>query len=272
MRSLVLWLLHHGNRGRGGLRRAVDRHRRRRHDQHRHLQHEQRRRRGRGPLLLVERLVLVVERRLVEQREQLVRRGRRGRGHVEQQLRRRRQPRARRLPRRCRLPRRRVCGGDGGRVPRLRHAAEKATLCASTLGLDQCCDSVPCPNGEPCLVGPLVPICAGVPIRTTTSVPPTSAPRTPTARRARSAARGRARASRSRACLGAGCKLDADCAAAPGGVCAPSPGALLQHRGWPLLRVPERRLSLQRRLPIGRVLPRSSPTARAAPGAPVCPQ
>ena len=78
-----------------------------------------------------------------------------------------------------------------------------------------------CPNNAPCYVGPLVPVCAGIPM------PPHNQCGVDQCAKDVDCATGQICAPvgtlgvKIRACVNAHCKLDADCTAYPGGICAP---------------------------------------------------
>jgi hypothetical protein len=95
----------------------------------------------------------------------------------------------------------------------------KATTCGSDL--DQCCTDKPCPNNEPCYTGPLVPYCGGVPMephnQCATDQCAQDADCAPSQICVLAGTLGRL----IRACVPAACKVDADCTALPGGLCAP---------------------------------------------------
>lgn len=95
----------------------------------------------------------------------------------------------------------------------------KTTTCASDL--DQCCADKPCPNNEPCYQGPLVPFCGGVQMephnQCATDQCAQDADCAPDQICGLAGTLGRL----IRACVPAACKVDADCTALPGGLCAP---------------------------------------------------
>lgn len=149
---------------------------------------------------------------------------------------------------------------------------EKATLCASTLGLDQCCDSVPCPNGEPCRVGPLVPICAGVPIEPYNQCAADQCTQDADCAPGQICGPVGALGLAIRACLGAGCKLDADCTAAPGGVCAPVLEPCCNTVAGLSCVYPSGGCRSSADCQSGESCQILADRATCAPGAPVCPQ
>lgn len=96
---------------------------------------------------------------------------------------------------------------------------EKATLCGSAF--DQCCAGMPCPDDQPCYAGPLVPYCAGVPMEPYNQCAVDQCAQDADCAQGQICGTAGALGQQIRACVSAGCKVDADCASAPGGVCAP---------------------------------------------------
>jgi hypothetical protein len=96
-----------------------------------------------------------------------------------------------------------------------------ATMCMNPVQ-DQCCDDKPCPNGEPCYLGPLVPYCGGI-------VGPDNYNQCAVDQCASDGecpegficAIAGTIDRKIRACVYAPCKVDADCGDFPGGYCAP---------------------------------------------------
>jgi hypothetical protein len=96
-----------------------------------------------------------------------------------------------------------------------------ATTCDAP-GLDQCClPDMPCPNNEPCLAGPLVPFCTGVQIQPYNQCAVDQCSKDADCATSQICGLAGALGLRIRACLYAACKLDTDCTAHPGGICAP---------------------------------------------------
>lgn len=95
----------------------------------------------------------------------------------------------------------------------------KAAICESPL--DQCCPDKACPNNEPCYGGPLVPICAGIIMEPHNQCAVDQCTQDADCAQGQVCAPAGTLGRKIRACLAAGCKVDADCNAAPGGVCAP---------------------------------------------------
>lgn len=96
---------------------------------------------------------------------------------------------------------------------------EKATICGSAF--DQCCAGMPCPNNEPCYTGPLVPYCAGIPMEPYNQCAVDQCAQDADCASGQICGVAGTLGQLIRACVPAGCKTDADCAAAPGGICAP---------------------------------------------------
>lgn len=94
-----------------------------------------------------------------------------------------------------------------------------ATVCASAL--DQCCQSQPCAGGAPCYVGPLVPVCAGVPQPVHNVCGVDQCTKDVDCAPGQICALAGTLGLEIRACVDAHCKVDADCTAHAGGVCAP---------------------------------------------------
>lgn len=95
----------------------------------------------------------------------------------------------------------------------------KATVCSSPL--DQCCAALPCPGNVPCYAGPLVPICAGVAMEPHNQCAVDQCTQDADCADGQLCAPAGTLGLEIRACLPAGCKLDADCNVSPGGACAP---------------------------------------------------
>ncbi|MFT3766484.1 MAG: hypothetical protein QM820_13370 [Minicystis sp.] len=95
----------------------------------------------------------------------------------------------------------------------------KTSTCGSDL--DQCCADKPCPNGEPCYDGPLVPICAGVPIQPHNQCAVDQCSQDVDCADGQICAPAGVLGLKIRACVTADCKVDADCNLVPGGMCAP---------------------------------------------------
>lgn len=95
----------------------------------------------------------------------------------------------------------------------------KATVCSSPL--DQCCAAQPCAGSEPCYAGPLVPLCSGAAMESYNQCAADQCAQDADCAQGQFCAQAGTLGVLIRACLPAGCKVDADCAATPGGVCAP---------------------------------------------------
>jgi hypothetical protein len=96
----------------------------------------------------------------------------------------------------------------------------KATSC--TNAGDLCCPSShPCPDQEPCYVGPLVPVCAGTPVAPHNQCGVDQCTKDVDCAPSQICAPAGTLGLAINACVFAYCKVDADCAAHPGGVCAP---------------------------------------------------
>jgi hypothetical protein len=96
----------------------------------------------------------------------------------------------------------------------------KATGC--TGALDQCCPSAnACPDQEPCYVGPLVPVCAGTPTPAHNQCGLDQCAKDVDCAPNQICAPAGTLGLAINACVFAYCKVDADCTAHPGGVCAP---------------------------------------------------
>ena len=95
----------------------------------------------------------------------------------------------------------------------------KSVDCTSPL--DQCCPGTPCPNGDPCHRGPLVPICAGAPLEPYNQCAADQCAQDADCAENQICAPAGTLGRKIRACLTARCKVDAECTLTPGGVCAP---------------------------------------------------
>jgi hypothetical protein len=96
---------------------------------------------------------------------------------------------------------------------------EVAMDCVS--GLDQCCPGTPCPDNAPCYAGPLVPYCGGIPPETENQCAVDQCTQDADCAPGQICGIAGALGRKVRACAAAGCKVDADCDASSGGVCAP---------------------------------------------------
>ncbi len=95
------------------------------------------------------------------------------------------------------------------------------TTCTSSL--NQCCpSSMPCPDGAPCYLGPLVPVCAGVVMQPHNQCAVDQCSKDADCAADRICALAGTLGLEIRACVAAYCMLDTDCAAHPGGTCAPA--------------------------------------------------
>ncbi len=97
----------------------------------------------------------------------------------------------------------------------------KATKC--TGALDQCCPMTQeaCPGNAPCFVGPLVPVCSGVPVQMHNVCGVDQCQTDLDCAPNQICAPAGTFDLEIRACVVASCKVDADCTAHAGGVCAP---------------------------------------------------
>lgn len=96
---------------------------------------------------------------------------------------------------------------------------EPATTCGSTF--DQCCPGTPCADDAPCLAAPLVPYCAGIPMEPYNQCAVDQCAQDADCAPGQICSVAGTLGHQIRACVSAGCKVDADCDASPGGVCAP---------------------------------------------------
>jgi hypothetical protein len=96
-----------------------------------------------------------------------------------------------------------------------------ATSCPGPL--DQCCPATQelCPNGESCYAGPLVPVCTGTPVPMQNQCGVDQCTQDVDCAPGQICALAGTLGLQIRACVTAYCKTDADCAAHPGGLCAP---------------------------------------------------
>jgi hypothetical protein len=101
-------------------------------------------------------------------------------------------------------------------------APDKAVTCDSP-GLDQCCPTmgVTCPNNAPCYAGPLLPFCAGIPMQPHNQCAVDQCTQDADCTSGQICTLAGTLGRKIRACMTASCKLDADCVADPGGICAP---------------------------------------------------
>ena len=97
---------------------------------------------------------------------------------------------------------------------------QKATVCDQP-GMDQCCAGMPCPNNEPCYAGPLIPICAGIPMAPHNQCAVDQCTKDADCAMGQICGLAGALGAEIRACIHAACKVDGDCAAMAGGKCAP---------------------------------------------------
>jgi hypothetical protein len=96
----------------------------------------------------------------------------------------------------------------------------KATTCNTSL--DQCCPTQkPCANNAQCLVGPLVPVCTGLPQPPHNQCAVDQCMKDVDCAPGQICALAGTLALEIRACVDAHCKVDTDCTAHPGGICAP---------------------------------------------------
>lgn len=96
-----------------------------------------------------------------------------------------------------------------------------ATTCTSPL--DQCCPTTnPCPDSEPCYQGPLVPVCSGAIMSPHNQCAVDQCSQDADCTGNQICALAGTFGLEIRACVAAYCKLDTDCAAGPGGTCAPA--------------------------------------------------
>jgi len=100
-------------------------------------------------------------------------------------------------------------------------ALTPATTCTSAL--DQCCPATsPCPDKEACYLGPLVPVCAGVAMAPHNQCAVDQCAKDADCAANQICALAGTFGLEIRACVAASCKLDTDCTAHAGGMCAPA--------------------------------------------------
>src|SRR6185437_7740845 len=154
----------------------------------------------------------------------------------------------------------------------------QATSCTGPL--DQCCPDTKsyCPNGEGCYAGPLVPACSGTPMPMHNQCGADQCEKDIDCAPDQICGLAGTLGLEIRACVTAYCKIDADCEAYPGGVCAPvldpccstSAGLYCVYSGHGGCRS-NADCSPTPNQPARYCAPSSDGTATCQPGAPVCP-
>jgi hypothetical protein len=98
-----------------------------------------------------------------------------------------------------------------------------ATATSCTGSLDQCCPATQhlCPKGAPCYLGPLVPVCTGIPLQPHNQCGIDQCAKDVDCAPGQICALAGTLGLLIRACVNAHCKVNADCTAHPGGICAP---------------------------------------------------
>jgi hypothetical protein len=97
---------------------------------------------------------------------------------------------------------------------------QKATVCGVP-ALDQCCAGMPCADNAPCYAGPLVPLCAGIPMPAHNQCAVDQCSQDADCAAGQLCGLAGTLGAEIRSCVPAACKVDGDCAASAGGVCAP---------------------------------------------------
>jgi hypothetical protein len=144
-----------------------------------------------------------------------------------------------------------------------------AAGCGSAL--DQCCPNQPCPGGEACLPGPLVPVCAGVAMEPHNQCAADQCSDDKDCGSSQICALAGTLGLGIRACLPASCKLDADCTAAVGGVCVPVQDPCCNNVAGLFCRYPGTGCRKNGDCPSAQFCDTSSGIAVCTTGGPLCP-